>query len=100
MFRGIRAELKGCRGLPDGQRALVEADVVERLTRDLKMRGLTPGDAYAHWVDCQPRTASLTLDELAACMRWESVRDRAVCASLEGVPGDPGCEPFFLFHLE
>lgn len=100
MIKGLRAELKGCRKLGAEDRARLESDVVERIARELSARGLTPGAAYAHWLECQSKPPPLGIDDLTVCMRWESARDRAVCLSLEGVAGDKGSEPFFLFHME
>lgn len=100
MQKGLRAELKGCRKLDAGERARLESDVVQRIARELSGRGMNPGGAYAYWLECQSREPPLSIEDLTACMRWESARDRAVCLSLEGVVGDKGNVPFFLFHLE
>ncbi|MBC5766993.1 hypothetical protein [Ramlibacter albus] len=97
-MKGIRAELKGCRHLAADERARLEADVVERIARELGSRSPDAGAAYAQWLQLQSKPG-MSIEELTACMRWESARDRAVCQALVGVEGDAGSEPFFVFHL-
>jgi hypothetical protein len=99
MPQGIRAELKGCRGLSAGERAQLESDVVHRLTLDLKGGG-GPAAAYAHWLKCQSAGRGMPIDDLTACMRWESALAKAECAVLTGVRADVGQQPFFILHLE
>ena len=99
MPQGIRAELKGCRCLSADERAQLEADVVHRLTMEMK-GSAAPAVAYANWLRCQSAGRGMPIEDLTACMRWESALAKAECAVLTGVHTDAGQQAFFILHLE